>query len=67
MVLAAARSPFSQNPTGLVPQILGIPKSDSVIGFTQGKKDTTVRDCDNVDSRKGYSGLYQVWSGLQSR
>jgi len=59
MVLAAVRSPFSQNPTGLVPQFHGSPMSVSEIGFTPGKKATSVRASDSVDSRKGYSGLYQ--------
>ncbi len=59
MVAAAVRSPFSQNPTGLVPQFNGTPLSTSEIGFTPGKKATGVRAFDNVESRKGYSGLYQ--------
>jgi len=59
MVLAAVRSSFSQNPTGLVPQFNGTPVSVSEIGFTPGKKATSVRAFDTVDSRKGYSGLYQ--------
>ena len=59
MVLAAVRAPFSQNPTGLVPQFNGTPVSVSEIGFTPGKKASSVRAFDNVESRKGYSGLYQ--------
>jgi porin len=59
MVLAAVRSPFSQNPTGLVPQFNGTPMSVSEIGFTPGKKASSVRAFDNVETRKGYSGLYQ--------
>src|ERR1700676_3166354 len=59
MVLAAVRSPFSQNPTGLVPQFSGVPMSVSEIGFTPGKKASSVRAFDNVEGRKGYSGLYQ--------
>ena len=59
MVLAAVRSPFSQNPTGLVPQFNGTPVSVSEIGFTPGKKASSVRAFDNVEGRKGYSGLYQ--------
>jgi hypothetical protein len=59
MVLAAVRSPFSQNPTGLVPQLNGTPMSVSEIGFTPGKKASSARAFDNVESRKGYSGLYQ--------
>src|SRR6266446_4699755 len=59
MVMAAVRSPFSQNPTGLVPQFNGTPVSVSEIGFTPGKKASSVRAFDNVETRKGYSGLYQ--------
>jgi len=59
MVLAAVHSPFSQNPTGLVPQFNGTPVSVSEIGFTPGKKASSVRAFDNVETRKGYSGLYQ--------
>jgi porin len=59
MVLAAVRSPFSQNPTGLVPQFNGVPMSVSEIGFTPGKDASSVRAFDDVEGRKGYSGLYQ--------
>jgi porin len=59
MVMAAVPSPFSQNPTGLVPQFNGTPVSASEIGFTPSKKASSVRASDTVDSRKGYSGLYQ--------
>jgi porin len=59
MVLAAVRSPFSQNPTGLVPQFNGVPMSVSEIGFTPGKNASSVRAFDDVEGRKGYSGLYQ--------
>jgi len=59
MVLAGDRSPFSHKPTGLVPQFRGDPVSVSEIGFTPGKKASSVRAFDNVESRKGYSGLYQ--------
>jgi len=59
MVLAAVHSPFSQNPTGLVPQFNGTPVSVSEIGLTPGNKASSVRAFDSVDSRKGYSGLYQ--------
>src|SRR6202161_2819897 len=59
MVAAAVRSPFSQNPTGLVPQFNGTPVSTSEIGFSPGKKASSVRAFDNGESRKGYSGLYQ--------
>src|SRR5882762_8767264 len=59
MVLAGDRSPFSHNPTGLVPQFRGTPVSVSEIGFTPGKKASSARAFDNVETRKGYSGLYQ--------
>src|SRR6516164_3317593 len=59
MVEAEDREPFSHNPTGLVPQFRGVPVSISEIGFTPGKKATSVRIFDNVESRKGYSGLYR--------
>ena len=59
MVMAAVRSPFSQNPTGLVPQFNGTPLSTYEIGFTPGKEASSVRAFDNVEGRKGYSGLYQ--------
>jgi len=59
MVLAAERYPFSHNPTGLVPQFRGSAMSVSEVGFSPGMKASSVRAFDNVDSRKGYSGLYQ--------
>ena len=59
MVEAEDREPFSHNQTGLVPQFRGVPVSLYEIGFTPGKKATSVRAFDNVESRKGYSGLYR--------
>jgi carbohydrate-selective porin OprB len=59
MVHAEDRDPFAHNPTGLVPQFRGVPVSVSEIGFTPGKKATSVRAFDNVETRKGYSGLYR--------
>jgi porin len=59
MVEAEDRNPFAHNPTGLVPQFRGGPVSISEIGFTPGIKATSVRAFDTVESRKGYSGLYQ--------
>src|SRR5215467_4235965 len=59
MVLAGDPEPFLHNPTGLVPQFRGTPVSVSEIGFTPGKKATSVRAFDTVESRKGYSGIYQ--------
>jgi hypothetical protein len=59
MVEAEDREPFAHNQTGLVPQFRGVPVSISEIGFTPGRKASSVRAFDNVESRKGYSGLYQ--------
>jgi len=59
MVMAADPDPFAHNHTGLVPQFRGTPVSVSEIGFTPGTKATSVRAFDNVETRKGYSGLYQ--------
>jgi porin len=59
MVMAAVRSPYSQNPTGLVPQFNGTPVSTPEIGFTPGNGASSVRAFDNIEGRKGYSGLYQ--------
>jgi porin len=59
MVLAAAPNPFSYNATGLVPTFRGNPMSVSEVGFTPGKKASSVRASDNTESRRGYSGLYQ--------
>src|SRR5580704_13005019 len=67
MVFAAVRSPFSQNLTGLVPQFNGTPGSVSEIGLTPGKKASSVRAFDTVDSRKGYSGLYQFGASYNPR
>ena len=59
MVEAEDRTPFAHNPTGFVPQFRGVPVSISEIGFTPGKNSASVRAFDDVESRKGYSGLYQ--------
>jgi porin len=59
MVEAEDREPFAHNPTGLVPQFRGVPVSISEIGFAPGKNATSVRAFDSIESRKGYSGLYQ--------
>ena len=60
MVLASDPAPFSHNPTGFVPQFRGMPVTVAEIGFTPGKNATAIRAFDTVDSRGGYSGLYQV-------
>lgn len=59
MVEAEDRQPFNHNPTGFVPQFRGVPVSISEIGFTPGKEAANVYAFDNVESRTGYSGLYQ--------
>ena len=59
MVEAEDREPFAHNPTGFVPQFRGAPVSISEIGFTPGKKASSVGASDDVESRKGYSGQYQ--------
>jgi carbohydrate-selective porin OprB len=59
MVEAEDRDPYAHNFAGLVPQFRGVPVSISEIGFTPGKKAAGVRAFDNVEARKGYSGLYQ--------
>jgi porin len=59
MVFAADRFPYSHNPTGLVPQFRGAVMNVSEIGFTPGQNSTTVRGFDNVETRKGYKGLYR--------
>ena len=59
MLLAGDRTPFSHNRTGFVPQFHGKLVSVSEIGFTPGTKASSVRAFDNVETRKGYSGLYQ--------
>jgi carbohydrate-selective porin OprB len=59
MVEAEDREPFAHNPTGLAPQFRGVPVSISEIGFTSGKNAASVRAFDDIEGRKGYSGLYQ--------
>jgi carbohydrate-selective porin OprB len=59
MVEAEDRAPYAHNLTGFVPQFRGVPVSLSEIGFTPGKKASSVRAFDTVEERKGYAGLYQ--------
>ncbi len=59
MVLAADRSQYAHNTTGLVPQFRGGLLSVSEIGFSFGRDATSVRAFDNVETRNGYSGLYR--------
>ena len=56
MVFPQDRSPFSNNPTGLVPQFRGAPVIVSEIGVTLGQKATSLKAFDDIESRKGYSG-----------
>jgi carbohydrate-selective porin OprB len=58
MVMAGDPSPLTSNPTGLVPTFRGDPVVVSEIGFTPGRNATS-GTVDDVESRKGYSGLYQ--------
>ena len=44
MVLAAVHDPFSQNPTGFVPTFRGTPMTVSEIGFSPGKKASSIRE-----------------------
>ena len=59
MVMVGDRFQYAHNPTGLVPQFRGAPVSVSEIGFSPGKQASSVRAFDNVETRRGYSGLYQ--------
>jgi porin len=58
MVMAGDPSPATSNPTGLLPQFRGSPVVVSEIGFTPGQNATSA-PVDDVESRKGYSGVYQ--------
>jgi porin len=58
MVMAGDPSPATSNPTGLLPQFRGSPVIVSEIGFTPGRKATSA-PVDDVESRKGNSGVYQ--------
>ena len=59
MVLSGDPAPFTHNPTGFVPEFHGNAVSVTEVGFTPGKKATSIRAFDTIDGRKGYSGLYQ--------
>src|SRR6202021_2718733 len=59
MVEAEDREPFAHNPTGFVPQFRGAPVSISEIGFTPGKKASSVGASGDVGGGKGYWGQYQ--------
>jgi carbohydrate-selective porin OprB len=60
MVLAGDPEPFTHNKTGFVPQFRGHAVSLAELGFTPGATATSVRAFDNVESRRGYSGLYRL-------
>ena len=60
MVFSQDRMPFSNNPTGLVPQFHGAPVICSEIGVTLGQKASSIKAFDDIESRKGYSGLYAI-------
>ncbi len=59
MVMAGDPNLISHNRTGLVPQFRGHPVFVAEIGFTPGQRASSVRAFDNLETRKGYSGLYQ--------
>ena len=60
MVMAGDPSPVTSNPTGLVPTFRGSPVFVWEIGYTPGRKATSApAPVDDVESRKGYSGVYQ--------
>lgn len=59
MVNAAIRNPYAYNQTGFVPQFRGDPMLLSEIGYSPGRKAYVVRSEDNIESRRGYSGLYR--------
>src|SRR5262249_60399779 len=67
MVIAQDRTPVEHNPTGLVPQFRGGTVSVYEIGFTPGKNASSVRAFDNVESRKGYSGVYRFGASYNPR
>jgi carbohydrate-selective porin OprB len=58
MVMAGDPTPFSHNPTGFVPQFHGHPVLVAEIGLTPGQTATSVGALDNLETRKGFSGLY---------
>jgi len=60
MVFAADREPYGHNPTGFVPQFRGAVMTASEIGWSPGQSAKDVRSFDTVQSREGYSGLYQL-------
>ncbi len=59
MAFAPDRNPYAHNTTGLVPQFRGAVMDVSEIGFSSGQNASAVRGFDNVETRKGYVGLYK--------
>jgi porin len=59
MVMAGDPTPFTHNRTGFVPEFHGNPVVVSEIGFTPGQAATSLRAFNDIESLKGYSGLYQ--------
>jgi hypothetical protein len=64
ILLAGDRNAFFHNHTGLVPQFRGNAVSVSQIGFTPEKKTLAMRPPDDVESRKGYSGVYKFGASV---
>ena len=60
MVEAEDREPFAHNQTGFVPQFRGVPVSVSEIGFTPGKKASSVRAFDKSKAEKGTPGFISL-------
>jgi porin len=59
MIESEDRTPYANNITGLVPQFRWVPVSISEIGYSRGRSAATIHPVDDVESRKGYSGLFQ--------
>ncbi len=59
MGLAGDRLPTEHNLTEFVPQFRGAPVSISEIGWTPGIRASNIKRSSTVDTRRGYSGLYQ--------
>src|ERR1700683_1392602 len=59
MIESEDRTPYANNITGLVPQFRGVPVSIAESGYSRGRSAATIHPVDDVESRKGYSGLFQ--------
>ena len=62
IVFAADHTPYTHNPTGLVPQFRGAAASAYEVGVVTGNKGSAFKPQDTVESRKGYSGLFRLGS-----